>query len=320
MTAAPGPPGTRRGAALDTAAAWLATRRRLVVLVVPLVGAGSFLLQLALSGRPQLAERWPSAASLLALLQALGRLPPLMLGANLVMALPLILGLRRAWNGRALAGLLLLALWSYLIEGLGVRTGWPYGRFRYQGGLEPMLLDTVPLALPLFWLPMILSARLLTEGLWRRRKGRRAAADSGARHAAVHPLNPVPIALLWPASALLLVLQDALLDPAAVGLGFWSYEAGGAFYGVPLSNYLGWCFSGLVAQGLLSWALTPAQLGAALPEGWSLDSLRAFLCFWGLIALGLGQALPCLVALLLAWLAQEASRGLEMLRSDPMGH
>lgn len=306
MTAAPGPPGTRRGAALDTAAAWLATRRRLVVLVVPVVGAGSFLLDLALRGRPLL-DRRPVLAELLELLQALGRLPPLMVGANLFMALPLLLGLRRAWKGRALLGLLLLALWSYLIEGVGVHTGWPYGQFSYQAGLEPLLFDTVPLALPLFWLPMILSARLLAEGLWQRRSTK-------------SPTATPPLRFLLPAATLLLVLQDALLDPAAVGLGFWSYEAGGAFYGVPLSNYLGWCFSGLVAQGLLSWALTPAQLGAALPEGWSLDSLRAFLCFWGLIALGLGQALPCLVALLLAWLAQEASRGLEMLRSDPMGH
>lgn len=305
--------GGRAALPLDAAAAWLAARRRLVVLVVPLVGAGSFLLQLFLGGRPEWLERWPPLTALLALLQALGRLPPLLLGANLVMALPLILGLRRAWGRRSLAGLLFLALWSYLIEGLGVRTGWPYGRFSYQGGLEPMLLDTVPLALPLFWLPMILSARLLAEGLWRRAKGLKdkAGSGSGAHGSPAPGPDQAPLALLWPASALLLVLQDALLDPAAVGLGFWAFEAGGVYHDVPFSNFLGWGFSGLVAQGILAWALPPARLAAALPEGWSLDSLRAFLCFWGLIALGLGQALPGLVALLLAWLAQQADRGLK---------
>lgn len=307
---------------LESLTTWLVPRRRHVALWIPVIGATGFLMQLALGARTELG-RWPVLPALLEGLRTLGRFPPLLIGANLVMALPLLLGLRRAWDRRALVGLLLLALWSYLIEGIGVRTGWPYGPFRYQGGLEPMLLDTVPLALPLFWLPMILSARLLAEGLLRQLAARRPVRGDQGPAARTGPLRPrghPPIALLWPASVLLLVFQDALLDPAAVGLGFWSYAAGGVYHGVPLSNYLGWCFSGAVAQALLLHALPPTRLAAAGPAGWSLDSLRAFLWFWGLIALGLGQRLPCLVALLLAWLARVAERGLDSLKSDNMHH
>lgn len=307
---------------MESLSTWLVPRRRHVALWVPVIGATGFLLQLALGAQSDLG-RWPVLPALLEGLRTLGRFPPLLIGANLVMALPLLLGLRRAWDRIAIVGLLLLALWSYLIEGIGVRTGWPYGPFRYQGGLEPMLLDTVPLALPLFWLPMILSARLLAEGLWRRlAQGRATHGDRGPadRMGSLGSRGHPPIALLWPASVLLLVLQDALLDPAAVGLGFWSYAEGGVYHGVPLSNYLGWCFSGAVAQALLLHALPPARLAAARPAGWSLDSLRAFLWFWGLIALGLGQLLPCLVALLLAWLARATERELDSLSADNMDH
>ena len=37
-------------------------------------------------------------------------------------------------------------------------------------------------------------------------------------------------------------------DSAAVALKFWVYESKGFFYGVPLMNFLGWIFSGLLSS------------------------------------------------------------------------
>ncbi len=285
---------------LDSAAAWLAARRSTVALLVPLVGAGGFILE-----RLLVQGGWAAAHPLLgevaAALGATSRFPPLLVAANVVMALPLVLGLRRAWDRRSLAGIALLALWSYLIEGIGVRTGWPYGPFQYAMGLEPLLLGIVPLALPLFWLPMILSSRLLAGRLLEVRiSTRRGSGPSDQRTA-----GPWAILLL---STLILVFLDGVLDPPAVGLGFWAYVEGGAYYGVPASNYLGWCFSGLVAQAILMAALPERRLAAAAPEVWSTDSLRAFLHFWGLIAAALGQVGPVALALGLLALDRRLSR------------
>lgn len=291
---------------LDSAAAWLAARRSTVALLVPLVGAGGFILE-----RLLVQGGWAAAHPLLgevaAALGAASRFPPLLVAANVVMALPLILGLRRVWDRRSLAGIALLALWSYLIEGIGVQTGWPYGPFQYAMGLEPLLLGIVPLALPLFWLPMILSSRLLAGRILAWRIPTRHGSGPADRPTA----SPWATLLL---SSLILVLLDGVLDPPAVGLGFWAYAEGGAYYGVPASNYLGWCFSGLVAQGILLATLPSRRLSGAAPEAWSTDSLRAFLLFWGPVAFALGQAGPAALALGLLALEWWLGRSIEIAR------
>jgi putative membrane protein len=288
---------------LDAAAAWLASRRSVVAVLVPLVGAGGFILE-RLLGRVAWTEAVPALEAVAAGLRAANRFPPLLVAANVAMALPLVLGLRRVWDRRSLVGVILLALWSYLIEGIGVRTGWPYGQFQYALGLEPLLLGLVPAALPLFWLPMVFSSRLLASRLL----SGPLAAGTGRP-----PRSPWSLLLL---STLLLVLLDAVLDPPAVGVGFWAYAVRGVYYGVPISNYLGWCFSSLVAQGLLLVTVPEARLRSARPEGFSMDSLRAFLLFWGLVAAALGQVIPGLLALALAGLERHLGQQREAITLD----
>lgn len=288
---------------LDRAAAWLASRRSTIAVLVPVVGAGGIILERLLD-RGRWGEAVPALDAVAAGLHAASRFPPLLWAANIAMALPLVLGLRRLWDRRSLAGITLLALWSYLIEGIGVRTGWPYGQFRYATGLEPLLLGIVPVALPLFWLPMVLSSRLLASRLLSRPIALRLGSTALDR-------RPARAWVLLFLSTLLLVLLDAVLDPPAVGVGFWAYAARGAYYGVPVSNYLGWCFSGLVAHVLLLTVVPEARLRAARPEGFSLDSLRAFLIFWGLVAGALAQVIPTLLALTLASLERYLARTTE---------
>ena len=49
---------------------------------------------------------------------------------------------------------------------------------------------------------------------------------------------------------MLLVVFDLVLD-RAVKLGFWRYDGGGEFYGVPFTNFVGWLISGAVAAVVL---------------------------------------------------------------------
>ena len=59
--------------------------------------------------------------------------------------------------------------------------------------------------------------------------------------------------------AVILTLLDMVLDPGAVLLGFWSFDAGGWYYNVPRSNFVGWLLSGSVGMFLATILLDKIQ-------------------------------------------------------------
>lgn len=52
-------------------------------------------------------------------------------------------------------------------------------------------------------------------------------------------------------TALIVTAFDLVLDPGAVRLRFWHYAGGAEFYGVPVSNFVGWLVSGAVGAVLI---------------------------------------------------------------------
>ena len=231
-----------------------------IVVVFPLVGAATLL---------------ASAEGLLP--EPLAFNPYLVLFGTLVMRLPLLVAIaplvdRRA--GLALAG---LAGYSWLIELVGVHTGWPYGEFTYLIELGPMLLGEVPLGLPLFFLPLALNAYLLSLLLLG------PAADNW--------LVRLPVAVAA------VVAIDLVLDPGAVAIGFWAFADGGLYYGVPASNYAGWVLSGTVAILGFDYAFRRAEIHRRLAEcEFALDDLVSFVLLWGLINAAYGNWIPVVVA------------------------
>ncbi|GAB6880269.1 bisanhydrobacterioruberin hydratase [Halorubrum gandharaense] len=193
----------------------------------------------------------------------------------LVMRSPLVVGVLPLLDRKAVGWVGLLIAYTYAIEHLGVRTGWPYGTFEYTISLGPML-GGVPLALPVFFIPLVLNAYLLCLLLL----GDRAANGW--------------IRLLVVATAV--VTMDVVLDPGAVALGFWDF-GGGAFYGVPLSNYAGWVLSATVAVVALDRAFDREALAARLRScEFMLDDMVSFVILWGSINAFYGNWVPALVA------------------------
>ncbi|MFB6220601.1 MAG: carotenoid biosynthesis protein, partial [Halolamina sp.] len=86
--------------------------------------------------------------------------PLLVLTGVLVMRSPLVVGVAPVVDRRALLGVAGLAAYAYAIELVGVHTGMPYGEFQYGIDLGPMV-GGVPLALPVFFLPLVVNAYLL---------------------------------------------------------------------------------------------------------------------------------------------------------------
>jgi len=204
-----------------------------------------------------------------------------------VMRLPLISGLAPLIDRRAGAALVTLISYTYAIEYVGATTGLPYGEFSYVVSLGPMLFGTIPYALPLFFIPLVVNSYLLTVLLL----GERA--------------NRAVIRL--PVVAATVVAIDLVLDPAAVALGFWTFSDG-VFYGVPAINYAGWVLSAVVATVLIDTAFPrTALLDRVTNCAYMLDDMVSFVLLWGTINVFYGAWIPAGIAALL---------GLSLLRLD----
>lgn len=240
------------------------TRNRFTIAVVfPLVGA---ILLVA------------SAQSLLPAILAFN--PYLVLTGVLVMRLPLVAGLFPLVDRRGAALLVALATYAYGIEYVGATTGLPYGDFAYEVPLGPMLFGTIPLGLPVFFMPLVLNAYLLCLLLLGER----------ARSALVRV--PVVVATV--------VAVDLVLDPAAVALGFWVFESG-SYYGVPWLNFAGWVLSATVATLLVDAAFDrTALIDRVRSCPFVLDDLVSFVLLWGAVNVFYGAWIPVAVALVFA--------------------
>jgi len=97
---------------------------------------------------------------------------------------------------------------GYLFEVVGVHTGFPFGEYHYNnsGGLGPELLG-VPVTIPLLWATLSYFSYTSTR----------------------HPL----------ASSLLMVVTDLTVDPLFSKFD-WHWLTPGQYFGVPITNFLGW--------------------------------------------------------------------------------
>ncbi len=194
-----------------------------------------------------------------------------------VMRLPIIAGMLPLIDRRAAIGILVLAGYTWAIEIVGVTTGYPYGSFEYGISLGPMV-QGVPLALPLFFVPLVLNAYLFAL-----------------------LVAPVLVRRRWlrvPVVVLFVVTIDLILDPGAVAIGFWSFDAGGAYYDVPWSNYVGWLVSGTVAVLVVEFAFDADDFRDRLDHcPFMLDDLVSFVLLWGAINVLYGNVIPVLFTL-----------------------
>lgn len=192
-----------------------------------------------------------------------------------IMRLPLISGLMPITKKKAVLFISVLILYTYLIEIIGVRTGYPYGEFEYGISLGPMILD-IPLALPVFFIPLVINSYLLCLLLFDFTKNK---------------LLRVPTVVIT------VILIDMILDPAAVALGFWSYESG-IYYGVPISNYIGWILSASVATLLIDLSYDYDELKDQIDDcNYLLDDMVSFTIMWGIVNLFYLAIIPVVITL-----------------------
>jgi bisanhydrobacterioruberin hydratase len=210
--------------------------------------------------------------------------------STLFIAFPSFIALWRYLGSKVAAlSLLSLSVLGFAVETIGVATGFPYGPFYYGGSLGPKVAGLVPFLLPLSWVPLVLGAVAATS---------RFASGAGSR---VFPYSlgersePRSEATRWVLSAaVLLALVDGVLDPGAAALGFWVWPEGGIYYGVPMTNYLGWLFSSSLAAALLI-VLGRRRWGSVSPPPGLLDSALIAAAFWTGVAVFSGLSFPAVL-------------------------
>ena len=156
------------------------------------------------------------------------------------------------------------------VEAVGTRTGLPFGDYRYSGALQPQVLG-VPVVVALAWAGMGLPAWAVAGRLVRQ-PGARIAVGAAA-----------------------LTGWDLFLDPQMVAEGFWSWPGGGAYRGIPLSNFAGWLAVSALLMAVFALAAPRADsaLAAAAYLLMAVMEVLGFLLFFGDAVVALVGGLVC---------------------------
>jgi uncharacterized membrane protein len=147
----------------------------------------------------------------------------------------LALGPRRGVGFIALA-----AAVGWAAEAISLHTPFSVFGARYEYHMPGPHLWVVPLPIPTFWAIFLYGGYAVTNALCRW-----LARPAPRRGGAVTPL-------LWRVllDATFVVMIDLVLDPLQVHAGRWSWPAGGAHFGVPVSNFVGWFAVAATVTGL----------------------------------------------------------------------
>ena len=191
----------------------------------------------------------------------------------ILLALPAYFDLLRVHLKKGLLLIAVLSVYATCIEALSIVTSFPYGSFHYNAQLGYKLFDLVPWGVGFGWGPLVIGAFAL--GTWNfEKRWIQFAVGAG-----------------------LLVFTDLILDPGAVLMNFWTWADPGVYYGIPVTNYLGWGLSAIVG-GLIFYKLIPNHLIQKLSV-LSILTLSLGNAFWIGVTLSGAYWMPFLLGILL---------------------
>jgi putative membrane protein len=153
---------------------------------------------------------------------------------------------------------------SNILENLSILTGFPFGHYYYTDALGPKLFLVPILIGPSYfsfgYLAWVLSTILVGEV---------------RRKSSVFTAVAVPLV-----ASFIMVAWDLSLDPtASTILQNWIWTQGGGYFGVPISNYLGWSFTVYVFFQLFALYLRQRgsdDLSRAMPMTHYLQTIQVY--------------------------------------------
>jgi len=112
---------------------------------------------------------------------------------------------------------LIIIVSSWLIEFIGVKTGWIFGVYQYHGILKPTILN-VPIAIGFAWFLALVTSHAMLQKVSRVN------------------LNNIPIFIKSIIIGATMMFFDFLMEPAANRLFYWTWQN----EVIPLQNYFAW--------------------------------------------------------------------------------
>lgn len=166
-----------------------------------------------------------------------------------------------------------VALLTWAVQAIVIRSGLPYGNLQYTSSLQPHLLG-IPVLIPLTWLMMLPPAWAIAKLI-------------------THKLTGCLMRLVFiMVSAFAFTAWAVYFDPFLVRQGTMQWSPLGDFYGIPWWNFLGVLF----ISGLITFALSPKRLpGGLLVLVYGLTWMVEFI---SLLIFG-GLLLPAVIGFLL---------------------
>lgn len=165
---------------------------------------------------------------------------------NTIVSLSLVglLALHSKWQvggARAVVFFLLAALIGFGSEVWGLRSGTVFGAYYIYNSSSVAQIWGVPYLIPVYWAIFIYTAYSMTNGFWLW-LGYQKPSKSGSR---LYSLIP---AIVF--DGLLTVALDLVMDPIKVHEGAWTWLDNGAYFGIPVGNFVGWFAVTITVTGL----------------------------------------------------------------------
>jgi uncharacterized membrane protein len=177
--------------------------------------------------------------------------------------------MRYRWTGMVTFIVICLVV-SNILENTSILTGFPFGHYHYTDALGPKLF-LVPLLIgPAYFATGYLAWALSTVLIGEVRRGSSAFTTFA-----------VPFI-----ASFLMVMWDLCFDPTASTVNHvWIWEQGGGYFGVPLTNYLGWFLTVYVFLQLFALFLRSRQAGNEQTQPVSRSYHAQAVVMYGLIGL-----------------------------------
>jgi uncharacterized membrane protein len=169
---------------------------------------------------------------------------------------------------------------TFTMENIGVATGWPFGHYHFE--IEPNLphVGTIPPVVGPLWFGMGYLSWIVAGTL---------VVGARLRMNQKFELIALPIV-----AAFVMTQWDVVMDPSESTISkVWVWHQGGAHFGVPLSNYVGWLLtSWLFYQAFAIYLASRRRASNGMVRHGRTLGLVAILLY---LASGLTQVTPWLI-------------------------
>jgi uncharacterized membrane protein len=168
---------------------------------------------------------------------------------------------------------------TFAMENIGVATGIPFGHYHFEVGSNLVHVGTIPIIVGPLWFGMGYFSWIVAGTLL-------GGADQR--------LNEKPEIIALPVVAAFVMTQwDVVMDPPEATISkAWIWHDGGAHFGVPLSNYLGWLLTSWLFYQAFAIYLSRRKASARPAEQGYALRLAAVLLY---LASGLTYVIPWLI-------------------------